>query len=195
MLPSVDRHEKIGKHFARKGFGHLRPAAQFLTGLHRGAFSLRRYHVFASRHPLLDLWRLRRARTRLPRRCDDRNRGVAWRLLNRDRAGLRRSRRFERALHRARSENASRGRMPARDRYSDVASAQRRHSRHREARRTPLVRLPLRRLRGESERDLYGYLPEPAPTPALRAYAPGLRTTCLSDRSELYLGLGDEPAP
>jgi hypothetical protein len=55
MLPSVDRYEPIGEHFARKGFGHLRPAAQFLTGLHRGAFSLRRHDGFASRHPLLDL--------------------------------------------------------------------------------------------------------------------------------------------
>jgi hypothetical protein len=55
MLSSVDQCDGIDKHFARKGFGHLRPAAQFLTGLHRGAFSLRRYDVFASRHPLLDL--------------------------------------------------------------------------------------------------------------------------------------------
>jgi hypothetical protein len=32
MLSSVDQCDGIDKHFARKGFGHLRPAAQFLTG-------------------------------------------------------------------------------------------------------------------------------------------------------------------
>jgi hypothetical protein len=31
MLP-IDQDDQINKHFARKGFGHLRPAVQFLNG-------------------------------------------------------------------------------------------------------------------------------------------------------------------
>jgi hypothetical protein len=38
MLRSDDQYDRIGEHFARQGFGHLRPAAQFLRGLQRGAF-------------------------------------------------------------------------------------------------------------------------------------------------------------
>jgi hypothetical protein len=38
MLSLVDQDERIGEHFAPKGFGHLRPAAQFLTGLLVGRF-------------------------------------------------------------------------------------------------------------------------------------------------------------
>ena len=63
MLLFVDRFGVIGQHFAREGFGHLRPAAQFLTELYRGALSLRRHDSFASRHPLLGVGRLWGARS------------------------------------------------------------------------------------------------------------------------------------